>query len=96
MSTLRIAMLVACLLGCSSSLTGDAGDASGDGATGCCEITDNPVPGGCVSLGGAAAPVGGYCPGVCDGPNNFVRTIDEFGCPKLVCADSSAELPFCF
>jgi len=85
-STLRIAALVACLIGCSGSLAKDAG---ADADIVCCEITENPVPGGCVSLGGAPRE-GQYCSGLCDGPNDFVRTIDEFGCPKLVCRVADA------
>jgi hypothetical protein len=85
-------LLVACLLGCSGSLSKDAGDASNDGATVCCPITDNPTPGACVSLGGAA--MGPNCVTICDGPNDFVRTIDQRGCPQLVCPDGSVG-PFC-
>jgi hypothetical protein len=90
-SPVPIAALVVGLLGCS----GDLPDSHpSDGGAECCPITENPLPGACVNLGGAALP---YCVQECDGPNDFVRTIDEQGCPKLIaraCADGSAD-PIC-
>ena len=83
---LRIAALVACLVGCSGSVATDAG---ADTGLPCCPI-DEPLPGACVTLGGAPSLMGGLCTTVCDGPNNFVRAIDELGCPKLVCAVDAA------
>jgi len=93
-STLRLVALVACLVGCSGSLAMDAG---ADGGPACCPI-DEPIPGACVTLGGAPSLMGGQCQTTCDGPNDFVRTIDELGCPKLVppaCADGSADPVIC-
>jgi hypothetical protein len=63
----------------------------------CCPITDDPVPGDCIELGGAPTSKGD-CLGICDRVAEYRRTIDEAGCPKLVlaaCADASADAAFC-
>ena len=86
MSTLRIAALIACLVGCSGGLATDAGT---DAGLTCCPITEDFGPGSCVSLGGAPRQ-GVNCVTTCDGPNDFVRTIDELGCPQLVCRVADA------
>jgi hypothetical protein len=94
-SPLRIAAVVACLLGCSRGAT-DSHES--DASVECCPITENPKPGACVDLGGAASPETGFCVTTCDGPNDFVRTIDELGCPKLVdraCADGGGDPSLC-
>jgi len=39
---------------------------------------------------GGAPREGVNCVATCDGPNDFVRTIDEHGCPKLVCRVADA------
>ena len=87
MSPVRIiAALCVCLAGCSGGMTGGAA---------CCPISEEAIPGACVELGGAVPPPGRYCPATCDGPNDFVRIIDEQGCPKFVCAPDAAP-PSCF
>jgi hypothetical protein len=89
-----VAVLFACLLGCSGDLNGSH---PGDGGAQCCPISDESLPGACVDLGGAVPAAGPYCVTTCDGPNDFVRIIDEKGCPKFVeraCADGSAD-PIC-
>ena len=94
MSPLRFAALFVCLVGCSTELT----DSHPSDGGACCPITDNPLPGACVNLGGALPRAGSYCAATCDGPNDFVRTTDAKGCPKLVpsgCADGSADPTTC-
>jgi hypothetical protein len=58
----------------------------------CCPITEDPIPGGCMALGGARALQGDTCTTICDSHAPYVRTTDENGCPKLVpgsCGDAS-------
>jgi hypothetical protein len=89
---LRIAAVLL-LLGCSGDPTGaDAGE----GGVECCPITENPIPGACVELGGAVTLRNGFCVTICGVANDVVRTIDAKGCPTLVartCPDADPD--FC-
>ena len=65
----------------------------------CCTISDNPVPGSCVYFGGSETLNGGRCMSLCDGVDEYVRTTDQAGCPKLVraaCVDAGADAAGCW
>ena len=65
----------------------------------CCTITDNPVPGACVNFGGSERLNGVACTAICDSVDEYVRTTDQAGCPKLVraaCVDAGADAAGCW